>query len=78
MSRKTRELLPEEKLWAVKEYLSGKGSTYSVADQYGVTDTSIRRWVDRYKMDGEQAFRLWHQPCHRKRNSELSVSIYKE
>lgn len=57
MSEKARELSPEEKLWAVKEYLSGKGSTYSIADKYGVTDTSIRRWVDRYKIDGEQAFR---------------------
>ena len=57
MPEKARELSPEEKLWAVKEYLSGKGSTYSIADKYGVTDTSIRRWVDRYKIDGEQAFR---------------------
>ncbi len=56
MSEKTKELSPEEKLWAVKEYLSGKGSTYSIANKYGVTDTSIRRWVDRYKIDGEQAF----------------------
>lgn len=56
MSENAKELSPEEKLWAVKEYLSGKGSTYSIADKYGVTDTSIRRWVDRYKIDGEQAF----------------------
>lgn len=56
MSEKAKELLPEEKLWAGKEYLSGKGSTYSIADKYGVTDTSIRRWVDRYKIDGELAF----------------------
>ena len=40
----------------VKEYLSGKGSTYSIADKYGVTNTSIRRWADRCKIDGEQAF----------------------
>ena len=56
MSEDAKRLSPEEKLWAVKEYLSGKGSTYSIADKYGVTDTSIRRWVDRYKIDGEQAF----------------------
>ncbi len=57
MAEKVKELSPEEKLWAVKEYLSGKGSTYSIADKYGVTDTSIRRWVERYKINGEQAFR---------------------
>ena len=56
MSEDAKKISPEEKLWAVKEYLSGKGSTYSIADKYGVTDTSIRRWVDRYKIDGEQAF----------------------
>ena len=60
MSKDTKELSPEEKLSAVKEYLSGKGSTYSIADKYGVTDTSIRRWVDRYKIDGEQAFPKKH------------------
>ena len=60
MSKDTKELSPEEKLSAVKEYLSGKGSTYSIADKYGVTDTSIRRWVDRYKIDGEQAFPQKH------------------
>ena len=60
MSKDTKELSPEEKLSAVKEYLSGKGSTHSIADKYGVTDTSIRRWVDRYKIDGEQAFPQKH------------------
>ena len=60
MSKDTKELSLEEKLSAVKEYLSGKGSTYSIADKYGVTDTSIRRWVDRYKIDGEQAFPKKH------------------
>lgn len=56
MSEKSRRLSPEEKLSAVKEYLSGKGSTYFIADKYGVTDTSIRRWVDHYKNDRDQAF----------------------
>ena len=57
MSEKARKLLPEEKLRTAKEYPSGKGSTYSIANKYGVTDTSIRRQVDRYKIDEEQAFR---------------------
>ena len=65
MSEDAKELSPEEKLWAVKEYLSGKGSTYSIADKNGVTDTSIRRWVDRYKIDGETAFhrKIRHPLC---------------
>ena len=56
MFEDAKKLSPEEKLWAVEQYLSGKGSTYSIADKYGVTDTSIRRWVDCYKIDGEHFF----------------------
>lgn len=56
MFEKAKELSPKEKLLAVKEYLSGKGSTYSIGDKYGVTSTSIRRWVGRYKIDGEHSF----------------------
>ena len=73
MSKDTKELSPEEKLSAVKEYLSGKGSTYSVADKYGVTDTSIRRWVDRYKIDGEQAFPKKHQASSLSPKEKLSA-----
>lgn len=58
MPERARELSPGEKLWAVKEYLSGKGSSYSIADKYGVTNTSIRRWVDRYKRG---LTRLWQK-----------------
>lgn len=50
MCEKIRKLSPEEKLLAVREYLLGKGSTYSIVDKYGITDTSIRRWVSSYKI----------------------------
>ena len=73
MSKDTKELSPEEKLSAVKEYLSGKGSTYSIADKYGVTDTNIRRWVDRYKIDGEQAFPKKHQASSLSPKEKLSA-----
>jgi len=63
MSKNQRELLQEEKLWAVKEYLSGKGSTYSIADKYGVTDTSIRKWIAKYKYGGDAAL----LPSHTKK-----------
>ena len=56
MSKNAKKISPEEKLWAAKEYLSGKGSNYSIADEYGVTNTSIRRWAERYKINGERAF----------------------
>lgn len=37
MYEKTKKISPEEKLQAIKEYLSGKGSIYSIADKYGAT-----------------------------------------
>lgn len=49
--KKPTILTQEEKLWTAKEYLDGKGSIYSIADKYGVTETSIRRWVDRYLVE---------------------------
>lgn len=36
MYEKTKELSPEEKLQAVKKYLSGEGSTYSIAYKYEI------------------------------------------
>ena len=63
MSKKPRRLTQEEKLCAVKEYLDGKGSTYSIADKYGVTDTTIRRWLDQYKAEGDMAFQKSSLPA---------------
>lgn len=73
MAEKPRELSLEEKLWAVKEYLDGKGSTYSIADKYGVTDTSIRRWVDRYKNGGERTFSTKPLPSNRSPAEKLQA-----
>lgn len=56
MSKNFIELTAEQKLLAVQKYLSGQGSSYSIGDEYGVSDTSIRRWVEKYKRDGEMAF----------------------
>lgn len=56
MYERKKKISREEKLWIAKEYLEGKGSTYSLAEKYGVTDTTIRRWVDDYENNGEGAF----------------------
>ena len=56
MSKNFIELTAEQKLLAVQKYLSGQGSIYSIGAEYGVSDTSIRRWVEKYKRDGEMAF----------------------
>ena len=51
-----RGILPEVKLRAVKDYISGSGSYLSHASELGVGKTVFRRWVNKYKTFGESAF----------------------
>ncbi len=47
---------PELKIKIVKAYLSGEGSYESLATEYGVGCTSVRRWVTSYVAQGETTF----------------------
>ena len=51
-----RGILPEVKLQAVKDYISGNGSCLSHASELGVSETVFARWVNKYKASGESAF----------------------
>lgn len=51
-----RGILPELKLQAVKDFISGNGSYLSHASKLGVSETVFRRWVNKYKAPGESAF----------------------
>lgn len=51
-----RGILPEAKLLAVKDYISGNGSYSSHASELGVNEAVFRRWVNKYKSFGESAF----------------------
>ena len=51
-----RGILPEVKLRAVKDYISGNGSYLSHASELGVDESVFRRWVNKYKAFGESAF----------------------
>lgn len=51
-----RGILPEVKLQAVKDYVSGNGSYLSHASELGVNETVFIRWVNKYKAFGESAF----------------------
>lgn len=67
-----RGILPEVKLQAVKDYISGNGSYQSHASELGVNKSVFRRWVDKYKAFGESAFlRTGH-------NQSYSISFKKE
>lgn len=51
-----RNISPQEKIKAVKEFLSGNGSEYTIAEKYSVSRSGFRRWVLSYKAFGDCAF----------------------
>ena len=58
MSR--RKLTDEERIQAVQEYLSGKGSYEPIAKKYGVTKETFRQMVVFAKTDGIESVRISH------------------
>ena len=50
------KVLPEIKLQAVKNYLSGKGSLSTISQPIGVDPTALKGWIMRYKSEGSSCF----------------------
>lgn len=73
----SRNILPREKLQAVKEYLDGKGGCYFIAKKYGVSRTPFRRWIAKYRTFGESAFiRTEHNACYSSTFKHKVVNAY--
>lgn len=70
-----RNVPSEEKIKAVKEYLAGKGSLKTIGEKYGVGEGSFRKWLVKYKTDGELAF---FKSGHSLYSAELKESIITE
>ena len=51
-----RKYSAEEKIYAVKKYLSGVASQGRIADELGITKTSFQKWLMKYESMGEEAF----------------------
>lgn len=51
-----RNVSPEKKIQAVKEYLKGYGSYETIAKKYGVSRTPFSKWVEKYRAYGKKAF----------------------
>jgi transposase-like protein len=47
---------PEWMVSRVQEYLSGKGSSKSIAVAYGIGETTFKGWVQKYREQGDAAF----------------------
>lgn len=58
MGRKAK-YTPDEKIWAVKEYLEGRMSAVNIARTLGMGkrgDCKVRAWVKQYRLNGEAIF----------------------
>ncbi|WP_369599880.1 transposase, partial [Priestia megaterium] len=47
----------EEKLMAVKKYLSNEGSFKRIGDSIGADEGDVRSWVQRFQYHGNEAFK---------------------
>lgn len=66
----------EEKLKAVYEYLGGKGSITSIANQLGVDFNSVRLWINNYSVMGVDAFHTPTNKHYSKIEKEQAVLAY--
>jgi transposase-like protein len=72
-----RNMSSEVKSQAVKEYLEGKGNSYSVPEKYGVSRSSFKRWVTKYKAFGDTAFiRTGHNNPYTKEFKHMVANAY--
>ena len=72
-----RNVTPEEKVRAVREYLDGKGGMKAIAEKYGVSYRPFRKWVHKYKSLGENAFfRTGHNASYSAEFKQLVVEEY--
>lgn len=56
--RVRNKIPPETKIMAAKEYLKGAAPLREVASKYGVSKSSLHRWVGKYKSAGIFGFKL--------------------
>jgi len=67
--RKKIQIPPEQKLAAVKEYLSGQISLETCAPKYGVSDMALRNWLRKYKLHGASGL----QPAVQSRQYSIEI-----
>lgn len=52
----SRKISAQEKISAVKRYLDGLTSQSSIANEFGISQTSVQQWIFNYESMGEDAF----------------------
>lgn len=67
---------PEEKICAVNEYLDGKASMQSIANELGIDFNSLKQWVNNYEAIGTDAFHTPTNKHYSKVEKEQAVNAY--
>ena len=67
---------PEWRAMISQEYLDGVASSLTLADKYGVNDKTIRRWAQRYKEQGIEAFCSSHNKSYSSEFKMNCVEMY--
>ena len=75
MGRKVK-YSPEEKICAVNEYLDGKASMQSIANNLGIDVNSLKQWVNNYEAIGTDAFHTPTNKHYSKVEKEQAVNAY--
>lgn len=70
-----KKITCEEKLNAVHQYLDGKASQRDIAEQYGISTTSVQQWIRNFESMGADAFFM---PNYKKYSLELKTTAVEE
>ena len=80
MGRKAK-YTPEQKIQACIDYLSGQKSALTIAEELKMTkygDREVRRWVQRYSVNGASSFEINKSNIYTKEFKEILVKEYME
>ena len=72
-----RNVSPQDKLRAINEYLTGKGSQESISKKYNVNHKTLSTWINNYKAFGGSAFiRTGHNQSYSSEFKKMVIQSY--
>lgn len=75
MGRKSK-FTSKQKIETCEKYINGHGSTYSIANELGISYESFRRWVLKYKNNGKGSFE--ESNTNKSYSSDFKIKVIKE
>ena len=65
----------KQKIEACEKYINGHGSIYSISDELGISYESFRRWVLKYKNNGNDCFE--ESNTNKSYSSDFKIKVIK-